>query len=234
MKEALDLLIALQEIDLSIVKRNEELKSIPLEINKYTTPLKKAEYDLEKEHDKLRSIEKKKTQKEIELQEIDDRIEKHKTRTADIKSNKEYQAHLKEIERAEKERSHKEDEVLNLMEEVETVSGAISEKKQRIKTEKDELASIKATLDQRSAEIEKELDELKQKRSPLVEKINSEIYESYMNILQKTGGLAVAEAKDEVCLGCYMSIPPQLYVEIKSTTEILTCPQCDRFLYRKD
>jgi predicted nucleic acid-binding Zn-ribbon protein len=54
-----------------------------------------------------------------------------------------------------------------------------------------------------------------------------------MGLIESSGGIAVTEVKGEVCQGCNMNIPPQLYVEIKSNEEIIQCPQCHRILYYK-
>ena len=41
------------------------------------------------------------------------------------------------------------------------------------------------------------------------------MYNEYMKVLKACGGLAVVEARDEICQGCNMNIPPQMFVEIK-------------------
>ncbi len=51
--------------------------------------------------------------------------------------------------------------------------------------------------------------------------------------MKKHKGLAVAEVIDEICQGCFLHIPPQLYVEIKLNQTIKYCPQCGRILYYK-
>jgi predicted nucleic acid-binding Zn-ribbon protein len=217
MNEQLNILYALQKFDSEIVRKKNEAEQIPHKINRYTKPLKEAESVHQEEESRYSSLEKKKRQKESDLQEITDRIEKSKERSREIKSNKEYQAHLKEIEKIEKEKYLLEDDILYLMEELDELS-----------------QTFQRDLEQQKSQLEKELSELKDKRASLIPSIQKDLYDSYMDILQKMNGLAVVDANDEVCLGCYMSIPPQLYMEIRTTNEIFQCPQCGRFLYRKD
>ena len=45
--------------------------------------------------------------------------------------------------------------------------------------------------------------------------------------------MALAEARGEACSGCYMSIPPQVFVNVKKNENIITCPNCGRILYYK-
>jgi predicted nucleic acid-binding Zn-ribbon protein len=44
----------------------------------------------------------------------------------------------------------------------------------------------------------------------------------------------VVEARDEICQGCNMNMPPQMFVELKKNAEIIQCLQCERILYWKE
>jgi predicted nucleic acid-binding Zn-ribbon protein len=75
---------------------------------------------------------------------------------------------------------------------------------------------------------------LKEERAKLVESIEPEVYARYMTLLKTGSGLAVTQAKNELCTGCNMNIPPQLYVEIRKNEGVIQCPQCLRILYYSD
>jgi predicted nucleic acid-binding Zn-ribbon protein len=79
--------------------------------------------------------------------------------------------------------------------------------------------------------IEQELQTLKDKRHLLADTVERELYTRYMNLLKTGRGCAVAEVKKEVCQGCNMNVPPQLFVEIKASGTLFQCPQCRRILY---
>jgi predicted nucleic acid-binding Zn-ribbon protein len=119
------------------------------------------------------------------------------------------------------------------MEEMDTSSQVIKSEEDRIKSEKKKLEAFKEKLENEISEAEKELLSLKEARGKNVEGINRETYNLYMGLIESSGGIAVTEVKEEVCQGCNMNIPPQLYVEIKSNEEIIQCPQCRRILYYK-
>jgi len=36
---------------------------------------------------------------------------------------------------------------------------------------------------------------------------------------------------DGICQGCFQSIPPQDFIELKVATEPTTCNNCQRFIY---
>ena len=234
MKEELKLLVALQEIDSAILHKSRELEKAPEEIRRYQGPLSESEEAYRREKEKYDAVERKKKAKELEVKEADDRIGKLRSRMSDIKTNKEYQALLKEIEAIEQEKSRIEDDILYMMEELDELAGGLREAEGRIEQEKKRLESLQRDLDEKTGLIEKELAELKGRREAVASRIPSGVYAKYMDVFRKSSGLAVVEARDEVCLGCYMSIPPQVYVEIRTSDEILQCPHCGRFLYRRD
>ena len=52
----------------------------------------------------------------------------------------------------------------------------------------------------------------------------------YERLREQRRGIAVVEARDGSCLGCNMSIPPQLYNNLFRGDELITCPHCHRIL----
>jgi hypothetical protein len=176
---------------------------------------------------------KKKKEKEGLLDEINEKIRKLRGRTSEIKTNKEYQAHLKEIEAVETQQRGVEEEVLFLMEAVDTAQRELKGDEGKVKIEEERIEAFKKKLEEEVGETEKELDALKLQREQLVKGIEGELYHLYVQLLETKRGLAVVETRGEVCQGCYMNIPPQLFVEIKKNEKIIQCPQCNRILYWK-
>jgi predicted nucleic acid-binding Zn-ribbon protein len=225
------LLLNLQEFDSLILEKQLVIKEIPSKFSEVEGPLKKAHAALDKLKQVYESLEKKKRDKERGLDDINEKIKKLKARTTEIKTNKEYQAHLKEIEAAEKECYASEDEILMIMEEIDNSSKRIKLEGARLKSEKDKVEAFREKLKSEVSEVEKELSALRGERAKIVDVLDKELYTLYMSLIESGKGLAVAEAKEEVCQGCNMNIPPQLFVEIKRNEEILQCPQCHRILF---
>lgn len=234
MNKELNPLILIQEIDTAIIKRGDEIELIPGEISRYKAPLAEAERKLKLERENLESIEKKKRERDQGLKEIADKVENSKKRASEIKTNKEYQAHLAEIESIESEKYLIEDDILFLMEEIDAVRQSLKDAEAEVEKQSKELQSIQKELEEKCEDARKELAELKEKKALLAKGVSEDLYSRYTDALKKGAGLAVVEAADEVCLGCYMSIPPQLYLQVRISDEIIQCPQCDRLLFRKD
>jgi len=71
-------------------------------------------------------------------------------------------------------------------------------------------------------------------RQDLLSRVQPSLLAQYQNLLASKGGVAMAEARNEACSGCYMSIPPQVFVNVKKNESIITCPNCGRILFFKE
>ena len=231
MNEQLKLLVELQKLDTVILSDRSKIDSIPARISSEEGPFKKAEAAYDNAKQRHESLEKKKKDREREIYDINEKIKKMKQRSSEIKNNKEYQAHLKEIERAEKDLRTAEDGPLTIMESLEESSKHLKVEIATIEKEKARIELIKKDLEKEVLTCEGEVKKLKEQRKLLVDKIDADIYEHYKNRLKASRGLAVVAAKDEICQGCNIHIPPQLFVEIKNNDELINCPQCRRILY---
>ena len=231
MNEQLKRLIALQEVDAKIFSVTRVIDSFPSKIAEIELPFRESRdaFDLIKQQ--LESLERKKRDKESALDDTSDKIKKLKSRTADIKTNKEYQALLSEIESVEKERSSLEDEILVIMEEMESASKQTKKEEAKYRINKEKIDILKKDIEQEKLAAEKELQGLKKTSSEIAGTIDQEIYDQYKNLIDLYKVYVVVEAKGEICQGCNMNIPPQLFVELKKNEEIVHCPQCRRIIY---
>jgi len=224
--EQLKLLISLQEVDSAILSIAEEIELLPRRLEKHKAHLKEASASCEKIKAKDGELNKKKKQKYDELEEIEDKINKLKAKSSEIKTNKEYEAHLKEIKTFENNKNRIEEEILSIMETLETLS-----EDKKLKKAEEDFKQKEKVLEEERNRLHSEMEMYKIKRKDVVRKIDGEIYEKYMSRIKNSGGIAVVQTQDEVCLGCHTNIPPQLYNDIKNNEDIFTCYHCNRFLF---
>lgn len=233
MSEQLNLLIKLQEIDSQILSTKQTLELIPLEIKKLDGISQEIDKKFENEKKKLTDLEKKKKDKERQIEDINEKIKKLKEKTSQIKTNKEYQALLKEIESIQESIKKEEENLLLILYDLDEAKKNLNEVKADIDAKKREIEEKKKELEKQKVLITQEIETLKKERKELISKLPAELYGEYTELMKKHKGLAVAQVKNSVCQGCFLHIPPQLYVEIKLNQSIYHCPQCGRFLYYK-
>ncbi len=234
MKDLIKLLIRLQDEDSRILEKRAFIDRVPRRIHDVDEPLNRASAELEKMKAKGESLLKKRRDREKALEEIQDKIKKMKARVSEIKTNKEYQAHLREIEASENEISGIEEEILAVMEELDGYQKQQKEMEGKLHIEVEKMNAFKKELDSEVRKHEKELTLLKDERAGIVRQLDPSVYHLYMALLKSGNGTAVTKTRNEVCLGCNMNIPPQLFVEIRKGEELIQCPQCRRILYYEE
>jgi predicted nucleic acid-binding Zn-ribbon protein len=234
MDKLLNLLIGLQEIDTvikSLIARKNQLPEMLATLERRRVA---NEENLKTVKELLQTAQKNKRDRDQDLEAGAQKVEKLKARTSEIKNNKEYQALLKEIETAEHENKAVEDEILILMEKIEAAAAAITAADKNSVEEEAKIVAEQKEQEAIIAQVTEELKIAEEKRQKMAASLDPAIAGRYQRLLASTSGNAVVEVRGESCSGCYMSIPPQVFVNVKKNESITTCPQCGRILYYKE
>jgi predicted nucleic acid-binding Zn-ribbon protein len=234
MEEQLGLLIQLQEIDAKIRTHITQKNRLPETLATLEHRRVSINDNLEKVQEALLTAQKNKRDRDKDLETGVQKVEKLKARSSEIKNNKEYQALLKEIEAAEQDNKSVEDDILVLMEKIDAAAGQITAAEQRAKEEAAEIQIEQKQHEAAFERLEEELKAIEEERQKAIARISKPVLTQYQRLLGTKAGIAIAEARGESCSGCYMSIPPQVYVNVKKNESIITCPNCGRILYFKE
>ena len=225
------LLIGLQNCDTQIRDIRLKKEEGPMKIQRLEDDLNAMKSDLETESDHLQAtgLERRRTEQDIEV--LESRIEKSNVKLASIKSNKEYQAALKEIDDLEGEKSFLEDRLLEIFEEVDVLEVKYAETRARLeelidKSEKDRIAVLK-----QMEALDSNIEVLEKERVRFCQAIDEELLERYNFLKERKGGLAVSPVIKGVCQTCHLGIPPQKFNELIRCQELLKCPNCHRMIY---
>jgi len=234
MDEQLNLLIQLQEIDTKIKGLSEQKKRLPEVLTGLETKRAASKASLDQVKENLQTAQKNKRDRDQDLEAGAQKVEKLKARASEIKTNKEYQAQLKEIETAEQENKKIEDDILSLMEKIDAASSQIGAAEQRAKEEDLAIAAEQKEHEAAFAKTEEELKAVELVRNSMIDRVEPNVLSQYQKLLAGRNGVALAEVRGESCSGCFMSIPPQVFVNVKKNDGIIPCPQCNRILYYKE
>jgi hypothetical protein len=227
MEQQLNLLLQLQEIDVRIRSFTEKKKRFPEVLAALERRRIENEQELDKTRESLQTAQKNKRDRDKDLEAGAQKVEKLKARTSEIKTNKEYQALLKEIETAENENKAIEDDILVLMEKIDAATALISTAETRARDEDAAIGAEQKEQEAAFAGAEEELKAAVLQRQEAVARVEHSLLAQYEKLLRTKGG------RGEACSGCYMSIPPQVFVNVKKNETVITCPNCGRILYYK-
>ena len=131
----LKFLVQLQEKDGRISEIIEKQKNLPNIIASLKVNLDKAQKDLAEEALDYDNSAKDRRSLEGLLLDVESKVKKLKERIPEIKTNKEYQALLKEISAAEQEKSGIEEKILILLEKMDDLKDRRAEKEKIVKEE---------------------------------------------------------------------------------------------------
>jgi len=234
LKEELPTLIELQRIDTEIVKINQRKRDLPLAISRLDEEFKALTAEIDEARSRQEDLVKRHREKENLLKRAVETLKKTKDRLTEVKTNKEYQAVLKEIEALEKRNGEIEEEIIVLLDEIDTGRGALQEKEARYAARRSEYEGRRRELEGQLEAIDRELAQQVEKGESLRKRVPEGLLRKYEQIKAINNGLAVVSAWKEVCGGCHMNIPPQLYNELMETDEIVLCPNCNRIIFWYD
>jgi hypothetical protein len=227
----LENLLILQKIDNKIYDIENFLSVIPGNILKLQNEFEKKNQELRELSEKLSEAKNEKLQLEKEYEQKKNLLMNAQKKLSVVKNNKEYEAVLKELDTLKKELNNAEYKILEL-------SDTIEDLKKSSKSVEDEYNKIKQSLEEHKSSKEEmdkdkiaELETLKKKREDAEKNIKKQLLGKYETIRKARNNLAIVRVEKETCTGCYMKIPPQLYVEVKKNISIHQCPICQRFLY---
>lgn len=224
-------LIDLQTLDLRMAEIKDSQRKLPVLLETAQTPLNDATKQLADLTAALDTAHKEKRSLEKDLEAHDAQTEKMRSRLSELKTNKEYQAHLFEIEMANKKKGEIEERVLLCMERIEQQQKAAKEVQVK-KAEAEKLfAEEKSTLDAQQAALTAELSELEQKHKALAVGVEKNLLARYTKLKASRKDQALAPVRNGICFGCKLQLPPQLVAQVRRGDTLLNCNYCHRMLY---
>jgi predicted nucleic acid-binding Zn-ribbon protein len=231
MHEIVEKLLVLQDRDRRLAQLKAEKVRIPQEIAAKDAHLKSEAAKLESARTQLQHIEADRKKLEIDAESKRGQIAKYRTQQAQIKSNTEYQALSREIERAEHEITEIEDRELEFMEQAEQLQPAIKLEQQQLKDITAATEAEKATLKKRIETIEQEIQKLTGERAKISSEIDPDSVHRYERILRSKGDFALVNVINGNCGGCHLHLTPQQAHDARYGSEITSCINCGRILY---
>ncbi len=231
MKKQIALLIDLQKIDQEIRTLNTKKQTLPDKAKELDLGFQDRKEKAEDERKGLEGLNKLHKEKESELKQGQEKLRKAKERLLEVKTNKEYQAMLTEIDTIEKSNGRIEEEILILYDRIDEKKGFVKSHEKDFEQYRSGYEAERKKIDEELASIDGELETQKKKFEALVPALKPDLLRRYEMIKGRRNGIAVVSARNAICSGCNMNIPPQLYNELQRSEELICCPNCNRIIY---
>jgi len=230
LKEQIINLVKLQAVDSEIYGLRSEKEAKPKEINALEASFEEKKQGLAVLEKNSQDLQKQRKDKEGELATQEENIKKLQSQLYSLKTNKEYQTMLQQIDGAKADKSVIEDKILSLFDQGDKIKKDADAENVRLKEEEKVFFAKKKNVDDRIKEIDDRLSQLDTQRKQTAVHVDPAVLSQYDRILSNREGLAIVKVKINSCGGCNMLVPPQVINMIKMYERIVPCEVCNRIL----
>ena len=234
LKDQIRKLVELQVMDEEIFRFKRELREKPAELEALKIEFESKKVKLKGLEDKLKTIQVSQKQLELDLKTKEEGISKADGSLSLLKTNKEYQARLLEIENMKADKSIVEEKILLGYDEVDAARKAMEVEKAAVAQYEKEFNAKQAQVGDDMAVITDQLKVKESQRSRIVPEVRPDYLSRYERILNNKDGLGIVKVVNQSCGGCFMHLTEQLLNELKKYEQIIACDMCARILYLAD
>ena len=224
-------LIHLQELDLRAERDRRRVADIPMAQAALEARIAERTAAVEAVKQRMAACQVARRDIEKDLAAVQGRLSKFKNQLMEVKTNKEYQAMLKEISVAEQEVSDQETRLLERMEETDALTLEVKTSETALKAEQGQVASERRQLDAEREAASRDLDQTVAERAVVISKISKDALAIFERVAHGRKGIAMAEARDGLCTVCHVRLRPQVFNEVRRNERIIQCDSCTRILY---
>jgi hypothetical protein len=168
---------------------------------------------------------------EKDIAAIQTRLSRYKDQLMEVKTNREYHAMQHEIETAQGEVKRLEDQMLELMVSGDDVTAGLKSAEAALKTAEQQIVRDRADLGTQLESAAASIEQFTRERTALAGSIAAPNLALYEQVARGRKGIAVALAKDGLCVECHVRLRPQVYQQIRQNNSIIQCDSCQRVLY---
>ncbi|MBE0478023.1 hypothetical protein IBX65_02735 [Candidatus Aerophobetes bacterium] len=229
-EEQIKLLVKLQDVDVRIEEGIKQKEVLTSELKQTEEKLKTLQDDILKKKEELKNTRKNKMGKELEVEDVDEKLQRHEDEKYKVKSRDEFEALEREIATLKKSKDREEDILLQLMEREDELFRLIPSLEKQFQIDRERLTKEKEKLEKRLVNLEKDEQSLTKERESLSSRISKVYYSQYEQLRRVKSGLAVAMVENGVCGGCNVTVSPSLVGQMRRG-QIVYCESCSRITY---
>ena len=148
-----------------------------------------------------------------------------------IKTNKEYDALVSQIDTLKQEIDAAETEILNTIEQLSGLEKEIEESKEQLSGIEENNHKQLDILKVKINSIGDKVADKDKERAAVITSIPRPVLSIYERVRRGRGGDVVIAVKRRACGACFKSLTPKKIQEIKGGGKIFTCDYCGRILY---
>lgn len=224
-------LLKLQDIDYHLGELERSKEYLPDMMENLAREISEAKRKVEETSHVVSDLKVKQKHHEMEVKSAEADLAKYQQMMMSIKTNKEYDALVAQIDAIKAAISSNEAALVETMERLELLEkelvGYREKESQIVETNSKQLQILQEKIDSIGAKVsDKEAD-----RQQVVSSIPKPTLSTYERVRRGKGGRAVVAVKRRACGSCFKALTPKKIQEIKRADRITTCDNCGCMLY---
>jgi predicted nucleic acid-binding Zn-ribbon protein len=231
-KADLEKLIELQKTDTNIRRLKKQIE---------TAEQRRAEIEQEFERhaSSIREVQGRRDTLQTERVNLEKQIEDNKTylERADrnlkhAQNQKEYETAMREMDALQKQIAAFETQIVEKMTTLEEVEKELEDRAEEINSIDGKRAEALKAFEAELSANKAEFNAATKAREAVFATLPAQLASVYNRLAQRSrDGIAVAEVVNGSCSACFMSLRPQMQVEVRKGEQIITCESCTRILF---
>jgi predicted nucleic acid-binding Zn-ribbon protein len=234
MNDQLELLLKLQVIDYDIGELERSKEYLPDMIENLNHEIEETRQKLAEAKNAQEEARVRQGALELEIKSQEGNLQKYQQQMMSIKTNKEYDALVSEIDSLKESLSNNETELLQTLEtseELEKQIGEFEEKAEQVAGNNEQQLEI---LRQKIDSIGDTMSTKEKARSEVMQEIPRTTLSVYERVRRGRGGQAVVAVKRRACGACFKALTPRQVQQVKSGDRVYTCDHCGAIIFWDD
>ena len=232
MIEDLDKLIELQETDTNLRRLKKIIESAETGRAAIEQEFEQHAFSIREIQNRRDSINEKRTGHEREIADNKTYLERAERNFKHAQNQKEYETAMREVDALQKAIGQAETSIVELLEESEGVEKELAERADEISSLDGRRETALSEFDNSLAADKLEYDTETKHRAAAFATLPERLAAVYDRLAQRSrDGIAVAEVINGSCNACFISLRPQVQVDVRRGNEIITCENCSRILF---
>ena len=231
MNSDLELLLKLQVIDYDIGELERSKEYLPDMMENLTREMQESKAKLEQTETGLEEAKVKQKSLELDLKTKEADLQKYQQKMMSIKTNKEYDALVAEIDANKDSISSIENELLETIEQVSEFEKEITGLNEKVTQVEENNSRQLGILQEKIDSIGDKMSVIESSRKEIVSSIPRQTMSVYERVRRGKGGQAVVPVKKRACSACFKALTPKKIQEVKRGDQVYTCDNCGAIIY---
>lgn len=232
MKQIIDQLRSLNEIDLKLGTVKRDLERLPRELAEKQGPIKSLKQAIEKIKSDVLKLKIESDAAELDLKAGEEALKRLANQMSVMKTSKEWDTIKRQMDAQRGWNKESENKELGFMEQIEAKNTELTKLSAQLETLETASAALTESAEKEIADLTIRFNELNAERSKLTPAVPEKELSIY-NRIASMRGIALAYVENVTCSICYMRLPAQVINLALVGKEMTCCPSCGRILTAK-